>query len=151
MPTVDFSFWPFPPVSCFSGLCAALTTSRRVSCAELELSLEDIEYETNFCRSSLRLHTRGGGYRRWTLPSWPLSQEAAASLSISLLPARRLRRILDALPCQRPQLQPAVHEAARSNPTRFDASQDAVIYRVARAALRCRVVRASWRGSAQSR
>jgi hypothetical protein len=52
-----------------------------------------------------------------------LSQEAAASLSINLLSFRRLRRIPDILPCQWPQLQPAVHEVARSNPTKFDASQ----------------------------
>ena len=69
MPTAGFSFWPFPPVSCFSESRAALQTSRRVSCAEPKLSLEGVEYEANHCRSSLHLHTRGGGYRRWTLPS----------------------------------------------------------------------------------
>lgn len=37
------------------------------------------------------------------------------------------------------------------NPTKLNASQEAALYRVARAAPRCRVVRPSWRASAQSR
>jgi hypothetical protein len=150
MPTVDFYFWPLPPVSCVSESCAVMQTSRRMRCAKPELSLEGVEYEANHCRSSLHLHTRGGGYRRWPASCAPISGGGGKPIDkLAILPAAETDTGHFAMPVATIAACGARGRKIKSNQIRCFA--DAVIYRVARAAPRCRVVRPSWRGSAQSR
>ena len=120
------------PFGCFL-LFPALTrrvlrcsTSRTVICAEPELSLEGVEYEANHCRSSLYLHTRGGGYRPWTLTSSaPISGGGGKPIDkFANRPAAETGA--GRLPCQRLTLQPAVHEA-KSSKSMFRRTQRLII------------------------